>query len=62
MPPKLPQVSTPTRTIRKTSAGTPYVVVLSQQVPRRRASDALYDEVLDRAQLVARGLLPGRAR
>lgn len=61
MPTHEPRVSTPTRTIKKTSAGTPYVVVLSQQVPQRRASDKLYEEVLDHTQLVARGLLPSRA-
>ena len=37
---------------RKTSAGESYIVVVSQQVPRPRSSDALYEGIYE--QFVAR--------
>lgn len=47
-----PQMSTLATSPRKTSAGEPYVVVVSQQVPRPRSSDALYEGIYE--QFVSR--------
>ena len=47
-----PQMSTLATSPRKTSAGEPYIVVVSQQVPRPRSSDALYEGIYE--QFVAR--------
>lgn len=43
-----PQMSTLATSPRKTSAGKPYIVVVSRQVPRPRSSDALYEGIYER--------------